>query len=139
MAGENGGLVSGVFYELLRWDYIRGKKRNFPLWYTRRYSKERHRKLFEIYFNEQFSFYNGGSGGIGKSHDLNKCGLDNDMKLGGKSGAGKGCLFYGEETKKMFRHGFLHSDYDVFLFDVESPFPEDSPGTYEKLIIYNSR
>lgn len=139
LAGENGGLVSGVFYELLRWDYIRGKKRNFPLWYTRRYSKERHRKLFEIYFNGQFSFYNGGSGGIGKSHDLNKCGLDNDMKLGGKSGAGKGCLFYGEETKKMFRHGFLHSDYDVFLFDVESPFPEDSPGTYEKLIIYNSR
>lgn len=139
LAGENGGLVSGVFYELLRWDYIRGKKRNFPLWYTRRYSKERHRKLFEIYFNGQFSFYNGGSGGIGKSHDLNKCGLDNDMKLGGKSDAGKGCLFYGEETKKMFRHGFLHSDYDVFLFDVESPFPEDSPGTYEKLIIYNSR
>lgn len=137
--GENGGLVPGVFYELLRWDYIRGKKRNFPLWYTRRYSKERHRKLFEIYFNGQFSFYNGGSGGIGKSHDLNKCSLDNDMKLGGKSGAGKGCLFYGEETKKMFRHGFLHSDYDVFLFDVESPSPEDSPGTYEKLIIYNSR
>ena len=28
--GENGGLVPGVFYELLRWDYIRGKKRNFP-------------------------------------------------------------------------------------------------------------
>ena len=165
--GENGGLVPGVFYELLRWDYIRRKKRNFPLWYTRRYSKERHRKLFEIYFNGQFSSienenngdtagnsgtgYGGGvkagisgsriagSGGIGKSHDLNKCGLDNDMKLGGKSGAGKGCLFYGEETNKRFRLGFLHSDYDVFLFDVESPFPEDSPGTYEKLIIYNSR
>ena len=137
--GENGGLVPGVFYELLRWDYIRGKKRNFPLWYTRRYSKERHRKLFEIYFNGQFSFYNGGSGGIGKSHDLNKCSLDNDMKLGGKSGVGKGGLLDMEETNKMFRLGFLHSDYDVFLFDVESPFPEDFPGTYEKLIIYNSR
>lgn len=39
LAGEKGPLAPGVFYELLRWDYIRGKKRNFPLWYDRRYSR----------------------------------------------------------------------------------------------------
>lgn len=155
LEGENGGLVSGVFYELLRWDYIRGKKRNFPLWYTRRYSKERHRKLFEIYFNEQLSSIenenNGdtaGNSGTGYGGGV-KAGISGS-RIAGSAGRGKGIKNRGatvtagglldmEETKKMFRHGFLHSDYDVFLFDVESPFPEDSPGTYEKLIIYNSR
>lgn len=153
--GENGGLVPGVFYELLRWDYIRGKKRNFPLWYDRRYSKERHRKLFEIYFNEQLSSIenenNGdtaGNSGTGYGGGV-KAGISGS-RIAGSAGRGKGTKNRGatvtagglldmEETKKMFRHGFLHSDYDVFLFDVESPFPEDSPGTYEKLIIYNSR
>ena len=153
--GENGGLVSGVFYELLRWDYIRGKKRNFPLWYTRRYSKERHRKLFEIYFNGQFSSIenenNGdtaGNSGTGYGGGV-KAGISGS-RIAGSAGRGKGTKNRGEtvtagglldmeETNKRFRLGFLHSDYDVFLFDVESPFPEDFPGTYEKLIIYNSR
>lgn len=153
--GENGGLVSGVFYELLRWDYIRGKKRNYPLWYTRRYSKERHRKLFEIYFNEQLSSIenenNGdtaGNSGTGYGGGV-KAGISGS-RIAGSAGRGKGTKNRGatvtagglldmEKTNKRFRLGFLHSDYDVFLFDVESPFPEDFPGTYEKLIIYNSR
>lgn len=91
-------------------------------------TRERHRKLFEIYFNEQLSSI--GSVGSGNT------GFDFDMRMNGGDGAATGGPLDMEKTNKRFRLGFLHSDYDVFLFDVESPFPEDFPGTYEKLITY---